>query len=108
MYFVHQGWFDGDGSFGCGVVLSDLDGDDRPDFLCTGALNGTVGLFRNTGGGNFESITTSGIRRLYAASGVSAADYDGDGDLDLFFTNWLEPDVLYRNDGEMHFTDVTQ
>lgn len=39
--------------------------------------------------------------------GVAAADYDGDGDDDLYFVNQLGANALYRNDGGGKFTDVT-
>ena len=38
--------------------------------------------------------------------GAAAADYDGDGDTDLYVSNF-GPNVLYRNDGDGTFTDVT-
>jgi len=39
--------------------------------------------------------------------GVAIADYEGDGDDDLYFTNQLGANALYRNDGKGGFTDVT-
>ena len=39
--------------------------------------------------------------------GCSAADYDADGDLDLYVLNY-GPNVLYRNNGDGTFTDVTK
>src|SRR5690606_38902956 len=48
-----------------------------------------------------------GVPHLSAAAGVCAADYDDDGDLDLFLSCWLQPDCLLRNDGGFRFTDVT-
>ena len=39
--------------------------------------------------------------------GVTAGDYDGDGDVDLFVSN-LERNALLRNDGGFRFTDVTE
>ncbi len=40
--------------------------------------------------------------------GVAIADYDGDGDDDVYFTNQLGANALYRNDGNGRFTDVTK
>ena len=40
-------------------------------------------------------------------SGVAVADYDGDGDDDIYLLNQLGPNALYRNDGKGRFTDVT-
>jgi len=39
--------------------------------------------------------------------GVAVADYDGDGDDDLYFCNQLGPNALYSNDGKGNFADVT-
>ena len=39
--------------------------------------------------------------------GLAVGDYDGDGDDDIYFCNQLGPNGLYRNDGDFHFTDVT-
>ena len=110
LYLVMQGEFDGSGQFGCGVSLADLDNDDDPDLVCVGASNGRTGLFVNDGTGHFTRVITAGLPDLNEASGVTAADYDGDGDLDLHFTCWHMPDLLYRNDssgGTFLFTDVT-
>ena len=41
------------------------------------------------------------------ASGVAVADYDGDGDDDIYFVNQLGPNALYRNKGDGTFEDVT-
>ncbi|MEJ5255187.1 MAG: CRTAC1 family protein [Acidimicrobiales bacterium] len=41
------------------------------------------------------------------SGGVAAGDYDGDGDVDLYFTRLRAPGVLYRNDGTGRFEDVT-
>ncbi|MCP4427527.1 MAG: VCBS repeat-containing protein, partial [Chloroflexi bacterium] len=39
--------------------------------------------------------------------GAYFADIDNDHDLDLFLTNWNTPDLLYRNNGNGTFTDIT-
>ena len=93
--------------FGVGMSLSDLDGDGDPDLLCGGAADGEVALFENDGSGNFTKKMGSGIANITALSGLTTADYDGDGDLDIHMTMWLEDDRLYRNMGDLTFEDVT-
>ncbi|MHC5005307.1 MAG: FG-GAP repeat domain-containing protein, partial [Planctomycetota bacterium] len=98
-------------TFGCGVAFADLDGDGDPDLVALGrttpALGVTVGLFENDGTGHFtDRGSNSGIPPLPAAAGVTAADWDGDGDLDLYISVWLEANVLLRNDGDFAFVDV--
>src|SRR5438132_869114 len=41
------------------------------------------------------------------AGGIAAFDYNNDGRIDLFFTGAAGSPALYRNDGHLHFTDVT-
>ena len=63
-------------------------------------------LFRNEGDGTFVDIAaTAGVENRRYAKGVTAADYDGDGDTDLYISN-IGENRLYRNDGQMRFTDV--
>lgn len=96
-----------------GVVTSDLDGDGWPDIYV--ASDSTVNaLYRNRGNGTFEDVSLlsgagySQDGRAQAGMGVDAGDYDGDGRLDLFVTNFQDDDnTLYRNEGKMIFTDVT-
>ena len=111
-YMVLDGSFGGTGQYGCGVALVDLDGDGDDDILGTGAAGGQVALFENDGAGHFTDRTaTSGLAALAKVSGVVAGDYDGDGDLDVFLTRWLQPAVLYRNlranIGELRFENAT-
>ncbi|MDG2032053.1 MAG: FG-GAP-like repeat-containing protein [Phycisphaerales bacterium] len=105
-YLPLQGEFN-DATFGCGLALVDLDDDGDPDLVCTGSLDGATGLFINDGTGQFTENTTSGLPVIPHASGVTAADYDGDGDLDLHFAAWRDGDKLFRNEGDLTFTDVT-
>lgn len=59
---------------------------------------------------SFEDITDSaGISTSGVARGVSFGDYDNDGFQDIYFTfSNSEPNVLYRNNGDLTFTDVTE
>ncbi len=95
-------------SAGRGLALPDLDADGDPDIVLIGSPSDVVGVYENDGAGHFiDRSPTSGIAPLSAASGVVAADYDGDGDLDVYVARWLAPNVLLRNDGGFKFADVT-
>jgi hypothetical protein len=91
---------------GLGVVAADLDRDGRQDLYV--ANDGEPNfLWRNRGDGTFEETAlrsgcaVSGAGLPQASMGVDAADYDGDGDLDLFITHLTgEPNTLYRNEGD--------
>jgi enediyne biosynthesis protein E4 len=104
-------------TLGSGLCVFDYDGDGRPDvfFVQSGALPGyqsarppRCALYRNLGGGHFSEVTAAagvGGPDRYGF-GCSAADIDGDGDRDLYVT-YYGPNVLYRNNGDGTFTDVT-
>jgi hypothetical protein len=63
-------------------------------------------LFRNNGDGTFTDIARqAGVTNDRYAKGVTAGDYDNDGDMDLYVSNGMV-NRLYRNDGGMSFTDV--
>lgn len=102
-----------------GVAIFDYDGDGRQDiFFTNGAKLPEVEktdrsfhncLLRNLGGGRFENVTRqAGLTGagLGYCFGVTAGDYDNDGDRDLFIGN-AGPNALYRNNGDGTFTDVT-
>ncbi len=67
-------------------------------------------LFRNVGKGQFVDVTLEsglsgeGIRGY--PQGVAVGDYDNDGNVDILVTNYGD-NVLYRNEGNGRFTDVT-
>jgi hypothetical protein len=64
-------------------------------------------LYRNRGNGLFEDVTDStGIEHRQYGVGACAGDYDNDGRVDLYLTNF-GPNVLYHNDGG-RFRDVTR
>lgn len=75
----------------CGPLFFDYDGDGFPD-LFLGATDGDPpALFRNQGDGTFVDVTAStGLDTLGGTVSATAADYDGDGFLDLFLSHWGE------------------
>jgi hypothetical protein len=100
---------------GGGAALFDMDGDGDLDayLVQSGSLSqpGNKGggnrLFRNRGKGEFEDVSDgSGTQVGGYGMGVAAGDYDNDGDVDLYVTNF-GPNVLLRNDGGAKFSDVT-
>jgi hypothetical protein len=91
--------------FGRGLAFADLDGDRDPDVVATGHSSGRIGIFENLGDGSFVERLATGAPLAPNASGVTAADYDGDGDLDLYVSCWLTANLLLRNDGGFTFTD---
>jgi len=66
-------------------------------------------LYRNDGQGKFTDVTDEADvnGKGIFSSGCSAADYDNDGDLDLYVLNY-GPNILYRNNGDGTFTDVSK
>ena len=65
-------------------------------------------LYRNNGDGTFTDITRlAGVGHSGYGMGCVFADYDADGNVDLYVTNYGE-NVLYRNNGDGTFTDVTK
>jgi hypothetical protein len=65
-------------------------------------------LFRQKQDGSFEDVTErAGVKGDWYGMGAAVADYDNDGDQDLFVTGY-GGNQLYRNEGEGKFTDVTR
>jgi hypothetical protein len=70
-------------------------------------------LFRNDGNGAFTDVAQqAGLRDRLGGWSALFADYDNDGDPDIYITRngWAgrSPDTLYRNNGDGTFTDVTK
>lgn len=65
-------------------------------------------LFRNNGNGTFADYSKQAGLLEHPGKGmaVAFADYDEDGDLDVFVGNDTTPSFLFRNDGKGHFTEV--
>jgi len=98
---------------GSGVTLADFDGNGWTDvYLLNSTPQGAgahrhCALYLNGGGGRFTSVPDAGGADPGGLNmGAVCADYDNDGDLDLYVTR-IGPDLLFRNDGTGHFEDVT-
>lgn len=98
---------------GLGVVAADFDADGNSDLYIANDDTPNY-LFYNKGDGTFAEIailtgcaySADGIAQ--AGMGVDAGDYNGDGFLDIFVTNFsYETNTLYRNNGDGTFTDVS-
>ena len=102
-----------DGFYGLGVVWGDYDDDGDADLYVTNDSTPNL-LYRNNGDGTFREegiragVGYSSDGREQAGMGVDFGDYDGDGHLDLFVTNFSHDfATLYHNDGNGFFSDAT-
>ncbi len=127
-----------DAYWGTGVSVADYNNDGFPDILITNM--GVDLLFKNNGNGTFSEVSTpAGLSRNVAwHTGAAFGDFDGDGNLDLFVTGYVdihsfslnepapvcpysgmdafcgpiglkgERGILYHNNGDGTFTDITQ
>jgi len=71
-------------------------------------------FFKNNGDGTFTDATAeSGLEETHNGVNIASGDYDNDGDMDIYLSNGEgqnnhEPAVLFQNDGDGAFTDVTK
>ncbi|MBI1918214.1 MAG: CRTAC1 family protein [Planctomycetes bacterium] len=93
---------------GCGVAVGDFDGDGFDDLYFVNQL-GPNQLYRNNQDGTFTDVTAKAGVGLGDRVCVAAAwgDYDNDGKQDLFVTSTRGGNVLFHNNGDGTFTDVT-
>jgi hypothetical protein len=125
----------GDSGYGMGIACGDYNNDGYPDIYITNF--GPNRLYENNGDGTFRDVTQkAGVGDTLWSSSAAFSDIDRDGFLDLFVCNFLEfsvknhpycgdrkrgiraychpdfykglPDVLYRNNGDGTFTDITR
>ncbi len=101
-----------------GVAFVDYDGDGLLDIFLVNGGETPKGkspepvrnaLYHNLGNGKFEDVAAkAGVDRLpFYGMGVAAADYDNDGNADLYVTGTPRA-ALFHNNGDGTFTDVTE
>ena len=123
----------GDTGYGLGVVSGDFDNDGDQDLYVNNF--GPNVFYRNNGDGTFTDVTTrAGVGCDLFGAGAAFLDIEADGDLDLYVANYVDfayerniverigervfsagpssyppqPDVLFRNNGDGTFTDISR
>ncbi len=114
---AHVGFDNGLGieSMTAGGACGDFDNDGDLDLFIIGGSGTTDHLYINDGTGHFVDMASAwGVDRVHKGSGASVGDFNNDGFLDLMVTSMGPPDmlandwsILYKNNGDSTFTDVT-
>jgi hypothetical protein len=116
---------DGREQAGMGSTIADFNGDGHLDIFKTNFSDDTSTLYRNNGDGTFTDATSAaglGLYTQYLGWGTMFFDFDNDGWPDLILvnghvypevdsqhlgSNYKEPRILYHNNGDSTFTDVS-
>ncbi len=109
-----------EGMFGGGACVLDYNNDGYEDLYITGGMNDDV-LYKNNGNGTFTNIfehSGLALTKKYVTQGVTGADVNRDGYVDLFITTITsrekkeviprEINLLFLNNGNGTFKDVTK
>src|SRR5438094_227252 len=116
---------DGREQAGMGTTIGDFEGDGKLDIFKTNFSDDTATLYRNNGNGTFDDVTYAaglGLHTQYLGWGTMFMDFDNDGWPDLLLVNghvypevdrqhlgssYQEPRILYHNNGNGTFTDIS-
>ena len=108
-----SGILDANGTYGLGVLVADFDNDGWPDIYVANDSTPSA-LYQNKHNGKFVDVgmesgcVLSPDGKPQAGMGISAADYDLDGNLDIVKTNFAgDTPSLYHNRGNWNFEDAT-
>ncbi|HIG55558.1 MAG TPA: VCBS repeat-containing protein, partial [Candidatus Handelsmanbacteria bacterium] len=92
------------GLFCTNLAWGDYDGDGNLDLYATNwgtaVSNPVNALYHNEGNGSFTNqAAAAGVDNNKNSTAAAFADYDNDGDLDLYIADFFDQDFLYQNDG---------
>jgi len=94
---------------GTGAAVADFDRDGKLDLYITSLRSGASRLYRGNGDGTFTDVSQkAGVLLEAPARSCAWSDVDGDGWPDLFVTSPVGKNILFRNNRDGTFTDITQ